>query len=375
MEIRMTTVSSAVQDKCDFIMTVLSRLAVTTFRHSNGSLFRGLGRGGPPPGHICRGLRQPRRANRKGGMNLAPELGLETPNEHNMGPGLLKSILFAAGFCGTTFVGVSIWQYESLREKAEKNSWSRWANQQWNSLEGWQHKEGGFRQEINRLWNSLNEGQKVFWPICFLNAVVYGCWNNLSLRSTMFRYFCSNPAARAVCWPMFLSTFSHYAFFHFAINMYVLHSFSSGVTSSLGKEQFLGMYLCGGVISSLASHAFKVASRCPGPSLGASGAIMALLGYFCTTHPNAQLGIVFLPGFTFSADTAIKSVMCLDAVGMALGWRMFDHAAHLGGALFGVLYAYFGPRYIWPKSEPLMRQWHEVRTELSEKIEGKPTKD
>ena len=26
----------------------------------------------------------------------------------------------------------------------------------------------------------------------------------------------------------------------------------------------------------------------------------------------------------------------LDAAGLVLGWKLFDHAAHLGGALFGM---------------------------------------
>ena len=77
---------------------------------------------------------------------------------------------------------------------------------------------------------------------------------------------------------------------------------------SQGKEQFIAMYLSGGVFSSLASMAFKVMMRTPGASIGASGAIMALLGYFCTTHPNAQLGIVFIPGLVFSASTALKVI-------------------------------------------------------------------
>lgn len=42
--------------------------------------------------------------------------------------------------------------------------------------------------------------------------------------------------------------------------------------------------------------------------------------------------------YQFSAGLAIKCIMGLDLVGLLLGWRYFDHAAHLGGALFG-LYA------------------------------------
>lgn len=350
-------------------MTVLSTLA-RGLQHGGRRLLLGeqhiVSR---PPGRLpWRGLRQPRRHKRDGGMNLAPQSFMEAPNENNMGSGLLKSFLFTGTFCGATFVGATIWQYESVRHALQQSSWKTWTKNGWDNLQGWQHKEGEFRKAINTWWNNLNEGQRVFWPICLVNAIVFACWHHPALQSTMFRYFCSNPAARAVCWPMFLSTFSHFALIHFGLNMYVLHSFSSAVGQNLGKEQFLAMYLSGGVVSSLASHAFKVALRCPGPSLGASGAIMALLGYFCTQYPNAQLSIVFIPGFSFSADYAIKGIMCLDAVGMAMGWRMFDHAAHLGGALFGLLYAHFGAKYIWPKTEPLMKKWHELRTEVSERI-------
>nr|XP_045614550.1 presenilins-associated rhomboid-like protein, mitochondrial [Procambarus clarkii]XP_045614551.1 presenilins-associated rhomboid-like protein, mitochondrial [Procambarus clarkii] len=361
-------------------MTVLSRIVngMQYRRHLplQPSLFTCFGKGyGSPTTVMTRGLRQPRRRIRQGGMNLAPNDLLDAPNVNNMSRGLAKSLLFAGGFCSTTFLAATIWKYESLRSQLQHNSWMNWANKQLNNLEGWDHKQGEFRKAINKWWNGLSEGQKVFWPICFINAVVFACWNKPSFQQTMLRYFCSNPAARAVCWPMFLSTFSHFAFLHFGMNMYVLHSFSSGVCGSLGREQFVAMYLSGGVISSLASHTFKVVMRCPGPSLGASGAIMALLGYFCTQYPNAQLGIVFIPGLNFSADTALKGVMCLDAVGMALGWRVFDHAAHLGGALFGLIYACYGPKYIWGNSQPLMKKWHELRNEINNRVEGSKTRE
>ena len=33
---------------------------------------------------------------------------------------------------------------------------------------------------------------------------------------------------------------------------------------------------------------------------------------------------------------ALKALVAIDTVGLMLGWRLLDHAAHLGGALFGV---------------------------------------
>lgn len=67
-----------------------------------------------------------------------------------------------------------------------------------------------------------------------------------------------------------------------------------------------------------------------------SGAVMAVLGYVCTQFPDNQISIIFLPWFHFSAETGIKAIMALDLAGCLLGWKLFDHAAHLGGALFGM---------------------------------------
>lgn len=122
--------------------------------------------------------------------------------------------------------------------------------------------------EIDTLWNKLTPGERVFAPILVLNVIVFGLWRVPSMKPLMLKYFCSNPAAKAVCWPMFLSTFSHYSLFHLFANMYVLHSFSAAA-QGLGREQFLGLYLSAGVIASLASYAFKVATANPGYSLGA----------------------------------------------------------------------------------------------------------
>jgi rhomboid-like protein len=65
----------------------------------------------------------------------------------------------------------------------------------------------------------------------------------------------------------------------------------------------VAMYLTAGTVSSLGSHLHKLAIRNATPSLGASGAIMGILGLVCTRMPDIQLGIIFLPGVQFTADT------------------------------------------------------------------------
>lgn len=45
---------------------------------------------------------------------------------------------------------------------------------------------------------------------------------------------------------------------------------------------------------------------------------------------------MFLPMLNFAAGDAIFGILALDMLGILLGWKMLDHAAHLGGALFGM---------------------------------------
>lgn len=35
-------------------------------------------------------------------------------------------------------------------------------------------------------------------------------------------------------------------------------------------------------------------------------------------------------------------MVCVDLVGLVRGWQLFDHAAHLSGALYGIMYYCFG---------------------------------
>lgn len=268
---------------------------------------------------------------------------------------IAKPILFTGAVGATCFFGASIWQYEEMRARMTAR-----AKQTIPSIFSQPRKTGTLRQHINVWWNSLSEGQKIFWPIFGCNLAVFLAWRVPRMQPVMLKYFTADPSHKAVCWPMLLSTFSHVSTIHIAANMFVLHSFSTGAVATLGKEQFLGMYLGAGVISSLTSHLYKVMLRSPGRSLGASGAIMAVLAYVCSMHPDSRLQILFIPNFTFSADNAIKFIVALDTLGCILRWKYFDHAAHLGGALLGILWAKWG-HSMWMKREPFVTWWHDTR--------------
>ncbi|KAM4026600.1 presenilin-associated rhomboid-like protein, mitochondrial [Anomaloglossus baeobatrachus] len=272
---------------------------------------------------------------------------------------LYKPFLFTVGFSGCSFGAAAIWQYESLK--------SRMKNYLDDARADWLEKlrpakHGDFRKQVNEWWDSLSDGQKTVSGIIAANVLVFCLWRVPNMQRIMVRYFTSNPTSQNLCLPMILSTFSHFSLFHMAANMYVLWTFSSSTVSILGPEQFLALYMSAGVVSSLSSYVCKAATGRFGPSLGASGAIMTILALVCTKMPEAKLAIIFLPMFTFTAGNALKFILALDSTGLILGWKFFDHAAHLGGALFGIWYASYGHELIWKKREPLVKIWHEFRS-------------
>ncbi|XP_038574052.1 presenilins-associated rhomboid-like protein, mitochondrial [Micropterus salmoides] len=288
-------------------------------------------------------------------------------------PKLFKPLMFTVGFTGCSFGAAAILQYETLKsrvqtakEESEKRSrgsqdmayWHDW----WNQLSGFQRQLILLVSMVDDFWSNLTEGQRTVTGIIAVNAVVLCCWRIPSMQRSMIKYFTSNPASKTRCLPMVLSSFSHYSIIHMVANMYVLWTFSSGIVTLLGKEQFLAVYLSAGVISTMVSYMCKTATGHLHPSLGASGAIMAIVAAVCAKVPEAKLGIIFLPMVTFTAGNALKALVAIDTAGLILGWRLFDHAAHLGGALFGVWYVAYGHKLIWRRREPLVKLWHDMRS-------------
>uniref|UniRef100_A0A087XFZ7 rhomboid protease n=1 Tax=Poecilia formosa TaxID=48698 RepID=A0A087XFZ7_POEFO len=290
-------------------------------------------------------------------------------------PRLFRPLMFTVGFAGCSFGGAAILQYETLKARVQTAKdgeeleklvmgsqdmayWHNW----WNQLSSFQRQLLLLVSMVDDFWRSLTEGQRTATGIIAVNAAVLCCWRIPAMQRTMIKYFTSNPASKTQCLPMILSSFSHYSIIHMVANMYVLWTFSSGIVSLLGKEQFLAVYLSAGVISTMVSYVCKTASGRFYPSLGASGAVMAVLAAVCTKVPEAKLGIIFLPMVTFTAGNALKALVAIDTAGLILGWRLFDHAAHLGGALFGVWYVAYGHKLIWRRREPLVKLWHELRS-------------
>ncbi|TDI72050.1 MAG: rhomboid family intramembrane serine protease [Bacteroidetes bacterium] len=83
------------------------------------------------------------------------------------------------------------------------------------------------------------------------------------------------------------------------------------------------------------------------PALGASGAIYGVLVAFGLMYPNMELMLIFLP-IPIKAKYFIPVLILIDLFSGITGFSLFGqgiaHWAHIGGALFGFLMAYYWKR-------------------------------
>lgn len=151
--------------------------------------------------------------------------------------------------------------------------------------------------------------------------------------------------------PYFLTTltsmFIHGSWSHILGNMLFLWIFGNNIEDHLGHSKYLLFYLAGGVVAALVQLLSGPTSQVP--TIGASGAIAAVMGAYFFLYPKAKvqtlvffifITIVRLPAWIF---LGIWFVMQLfeGTFGAAQGVAVW---AHVGGFLFGVVIAWISSR-------------------------------
>src|SRR3990172_229634 len=85
----------------------------------------------------------------------------------------------------------------------------------------------------------------------------------------------------------FVSMFMHISWGHLIGNMLFLFVFGVALEAGLGGRSFLLFYVVGGLAADLGHTLFAPSS--PLPSLGASGAISAVMGGYLMLYPRAKI--------------------------------------------------------------------------------------
>src|SRR5271169_3458260 len=136
--------------------------------------------------------------------------------------------------------------------------------------------------------------------------------------------------------------FMHSSWSHILGNMVFLWAFGPEIEDAMNPLRYLAFYFAGGLVSMLAQVAVSPSSTVP--SLGASGAIAAVMGAFLVTYPRDEIRalliifvfvrVTFIPaalliGFWFLTQLVnVGSVATVQTGGVA-------YLAHVGGFVFG----------------------------------------
>lgn len=146
---------------------------------------------------------------------------------------------------------------------------------------------------------------------------------------------------------IFSSMFMHAGLMHLGGNMLYLWIFGDNVEDSMGSIKYLMFYLVGGLVASLTHIYFNPGSQIP--TVGASGAIAAVLGAYLVLYPQSRVMTIIPLGF-FIRLTSIPAIFVLgfwfilqlfngvfslgaEDVGGVAFW------AHIGGFVTGLVLA------------------------------------
>ncbi|KAF8327153.1 uncharacterized protein EI90DRAFT_1820588 [Cantharellus anzutake] len=229
-------------------------------------------------------------------------------------------------------------------------------------------------------WLNMPEGKRTCYGITAINSLVFIAWQIPRLRPFMVRHFSHHPLS-GKSYTLFTSMFSHQNAIHFLFNSIALLSFGAafevadsqrpGVLHQphdTDRYHFLAFYVCAGLFSGALSHIVATRVRLPRllsalsdatkaksmdpskstirPSLGASGAIYGAVAMTAMAMPETHVTLIFFPWLPIPSQVGFAGAVALDIVGIIRGWRVFDHWAHLGGALTGMAYFFYAP---WEK--------------------------
>ncbi len=134
-----------------------------------------------------------------------------------------------------------------------------------------------------------------------------------------------------------VSMFLHGGLAHLAGNLLFLWIFGNNIEDRLGRLRFLGFYLAGGLVATIAHVVAEHDSTVP--LVGASGAIAAVMGAYLVLYPKAPVLTLIPPVFLvpISARWFLGAWFVLQFFtnrSSGVAW-----VAHVGGFAFGVLCA------------------------------------
>ena len=184
--------------------------------------------------------------------------------------------------------------------------------------------------------NNNQHDNKVIFGILLANVGVFAAWHesehDYKLRRFLNNHFLlSNQSIKNGYYhTLVTSFFSHRDIWHLGFNMLGFYTFGSSLIMSLGIQKFVGLYMIGGLASSISFLAEPYIMPRAWPSyylnrsmyfgdrraLGASGAVSAVVYYSILMNPAQTIFVWFIP---MPAIAGLFMILGYDLYGMYTG--------------------------------------------------------
>lgn len=183
------------------------------------------------------------------------------------------------------------------------------------------------------------------WVICLFISVFTWLFNisDITFVTKLFAVPSEISSLVQKPWTIFTYMFLQEQFWHLFFNMLMLYYGGMIFLHFFSQRQLLTTYIIGGIVGALffimAFNVFPVFENMKGSAvaLGSSASVLAILVAAATYQPEHQINL-FLLGQVKMKWVAIVFVI-IDFLSITTG-NSGGHLAHLGGALWGFLYAY-----------------------------------
>jgi membrane associated rhomboid family serine protease len=181
-----------------------------------------------------------------------------------------------------------------------------------------------------------------------INVVVFIC-QVIVPEVTEFLDLAPVAVLHGQVWRMLTYAFCHSPadVLHIVFNMLFLVWFGATLERMYGTREFVRFYLASAVVSGLANLLLAILLHDGTPTIGASGAVMAVLMLYAIHFPRDEMYLLL---FRLQVRYVVLLYVIFDLFPLlqVLGGRgrtdNVAHMVHLGGLAFGYLYYYFGLR-------------------------------
>ena len=141
---------------------------------------------------------------------------------------------------------------------------------------------------------------------------------------------------------------------HLIFNMLALYSFGEAlekifsspvIFGTNGKFLYLLLYFTALIIASVPDF-FKHKDNFYYRSLGASGAVSAVIFSAILFSPNTGIGLIFLPGLNIPGYIFAIIYLVISTILAKRGKDNIGHTAHITGAIYGLIFTYIATKVL-----------------------------